>query len=266
MKAARDVDDVIAERFGRHRFGRHYLVWCADPTVGGMVFWGTPDERDVAELVRIFAVPMEPGRDPRYDLVTDGRRVDRISKVAFDPLSHAAVARLREQQHVLLKRHAVIAPGGLVGTIMAGFFPLFDLGEQHRIFREPEEAYRWLDRPALCAEVDALVAAEVSGSQVVAELRRWLTDHLLDASVDAAARALGRSARTLQRELGEAGTRFRSELDLARVEMARLRLADSDDKLESVARDVGCASLSSFSRLFRRVGGESPTDYRNRSR
>jgi len=37
-------------------------------------------------------------------------------------------------------------------------------------------------------------------------------------------------------------------------------------KLEVIAREIGCSSLSSFSRLFRRLTGESPTDFRARSR
>jgi AraC-like DNA-binding protein len=219
----------------------------------------------VRELERIFNVDIVPGREPPYDLVADGRRLDRVSRLAFDPFARAVVKRIREQD-ALLKRMAIIAPGGLVGAVMAGFFPLFQIGDRYRVFREAEAGFRWLDRVSLSREIDALVDARLGDAPAVAALRQWLHEHLVAANVGEAARALSRSSRSLQRELGAAGTSFRNEIDRARVEAARLSLADSDDKLEVIARQIGCSSLSSFSRLFRRLTGESPTDFRARSR
>jgi AraC-like DNA-binding protein len=265
LKRAADIEEFLADRFGRYWFGRNFLVWCADPTIGGLVFWGTPDEDDVRELERIFNVDIQAGREPPYDLVADGRRLDRVSKLAFDPFARAVVKRLREQDQ-LVKRLAIIVPEGLVGAVMAGFFPLFQLGDRYRVFREAEAAFRWIERGPLSRSIEALVDERLGDAPAVASLREWLRDHLGTASVREAARALGRSSRSLQRELGVAGTTFRNEIDRARVAAARLRLADSDDKLEVIARSIGCSSLSSFSRLFRRLTGESPTEFRARVR
>jgi AraC-like DNA-binding protein len=264
VRAARSIGEFLQDRFGHYLFGAHFLVWCADPSLGGVVFWGTPDEGDVRELVRIFNVSIAPEL-PVYDVVTDGRRLERVTRHVFDPFARAAVARLREQNEKV-SRNAIIAPDGLIGAIMAGFFPLFGLGDRFKVFREAEAAFRWLDRAEVSVEVDALVEAHLGQSAAVMALRGWLLDHLGDASLSAAARAVGRSARSLQRELGELGSSFRSEHDRARVVAARVRLAESDDKLEVIARELGCSSLSSFSRLFRRVSGEAPTDYRQRAR
>ena len=80
------------------------------------------------------------------------------------------------------------------------------------------------------------------------------------------ARRLGRSERSLQRDLQQAGTTFRGELEAARVELARALLVDTDLKIDSVARKVGCASAAHFATLFRRVAGETPSAYRERHR
>jgi transcriptional regulator GlxA family with amidase domain len=82
----------------------------------------------------------------------------------------------------------------------------------------------------------------------------------------AAARRQGRSERSLQRDLQQGGTTFRAELEAARVELARALLVDTDLKIDSVARKVGCASAAHFATLFRRVAGETPSAYRDRHR
>jgi AraC-like DNA-binding protein len=77
--------------------------------------------------------------------------------------------------------------------------------------------------------------------------------------VAAAARALGRSTRSLQRELRAAGTSFRAELARARADVAAELLADSELKLETVAARAGFTSPSHFSRFFRRRTGRPPS-------
>jgi AraC-like DNA-binding protein len=262
MQEARDIDGFIADRFGHYVFGAHYLVWCSDDTLGGMVFWGTPEEKDVIELTRVFEMDLSDDLVAPYDIVADGRRLDRVPNVVFDPFARTAVKRLREQQQKLLRRQAIVVPDGLVGTIMAGFFPLFELQGKYRVFKESQAAFAWLERGDLHDEVEALVTARLGEMPALTELRRWLQDHLVGATVQEAARALGTSSRSLQRELGGASTSFRRELDHARVAAARVRLAETDDKVESIARELGCTTLSGFSRLFRRVTGQSPGEFR----
>jgi AraC-like DNA-binding protein len=95
-------------------------------------------------------------------------------------------------------------------------------------------------------------------------LRGHLAANLSQITVRAAARALGTSPRTLQRGLSELGTSFRAEVERARVRAAEALLAETNAKLEVIALQVGCSSPSSFSRLFRRLTGESPSDFRAR--
>src|SRR5581483_10149852 len=105
-------------------------------------------------------------------------------------------------------------------------------------------------------EVRELVARIVGSSPALDALRAYLRGCRGAATLQQAARALGRSERSLQRDLGESGSSFRAEQGHARLEAARTLLIESDRKLEAIASDVGCSSLAQFSRLFRRLTGE----------
>jgi AraC-like DNA-binding protein len=51
-----------------------------------------------------------------------------------------------------------------------------------------------------------------------------------------------------------------------RIDWARERLERSDMPLADVALDVGFADQAHFTRVFRRVTGSTPSEYRRRSR
>ena len=51
-----------------------------------------------------------------------------------------------------------------------------------------------------------------------------------------------------------------------RMDLAALRLRNTDDTLEDVARSVGYTSVYAFSRAFRRVRSQPPGRYRATSR
>ena len=127
-----------------------------------------------------------------------------------------------------------------------------------------EEAWRWLGRAELATVVDEVnaLAADAQGvPALIRALREHLDNHLVDATVELAARQLGRSARSLQRELMRERTRFSVELLHARLRAACVMLSGSDEKVEVIARKVGLASSSQLSAIFRRELGETPSDY-----
>ena len=85
-----------------------------------------------------------------------------------------------------------------------------------------------------------------------------------DATLDAAARALGLSPRTLQRRLREEDTSHREVLEEVRAELASLYLADLELSLDQVAARLGFSEPSAFHRAFRRWTGTTPAAYRSR--
>ncbi|WP_437691832.1 AraC family transcriptional regulator [Sorangium sp. So ce176] len=99
-------------------------------------------------------------------------------------------------------------------------------------------------------------------------VRGALERHLVEAlgrgvpDVAAAARALGMSARTLQRRLGDEGESYKSVLDEARRKLAVAHMRERGRTISEVAFLLGFSEVSAFSRAFRRWTGHSPAAYR----
>jgi AraC-like DNA-binding protein len=85
-----------------------------------------------------------------------------------------------------------------------------------------------------------------------------------DASLEAVARALHLSARTLRRRLGDHKTSFREQLEELRADLGRTRVADASRPLKAIAAELGFSDQSTFQRAFKRWTGLTPAQYRDR--
>ncbi|WP_417666378.1 AraC family transcriptional regulator ligand-binding domain-containing protein [Roseibium sp.] len=85
-----------------------------------------------------------------------------------------------------------------------------------------------------------------------------------NASLDAVARDLGMSRRSVQRVLEKAGTTYRELMDDVRKSLAERYLMDSDLQLGEIAYLLGYSELSAFSRSAKGWFGMSAKDYRKR--
>ena len=83
-----------------------------------------------------------------------------------------------------------------------------------------------------------------------------------DAPVARIARQLGRSERTLRRELSAEGAAYRSIVDKVRRARADVLLADASVSLAEVAFALGFSEHAAFSRAYKRWTGMSPVDAR----
>lgn len=101
---------------------------------------------------------------------------------------------------------------------------------------------------------------ETSGGDVARALRPALIAAILrgDVSLDAVAKRLSTSGRSLQRRLTERGTTFQAELDGARESLALRLLSEPSASVKAVAHTIGFAHVAAFSRAFRRWTGEAP--------
>jgi AraC-like DNA-binding protein len=266
VEEADGTEPFLRDPVGHYVVGRHFFIWCRSLDFTGSVLWGRPEERDTLEIAAIWR-ELHP-RMQAFDVVTDGSRIESIDGAAFEVM----IRYLRDKLPIYartIRRQAIVHPPGLPGAAIAGLLPTIGLYYQWRIFPEPRAGFGWLERAdgaATCEEVIALAERTTGVSpwrRILGELLRDTPD---DVTLAAAARRLGRSDRSLQRDLHQSGTSFRAELEAARVELARALLCDTDLKIDSVARKVGCASAAHFATLFRRVAGETPSAYRERHR
>lgn len=87
-----------------------------------------------------------------------------------------------------------------------------------------------------------------------------------DARLDAVAKVLGVSGRTLQRRLETDGSSFHHLLEEARRARALALIGGQDLPAKEVSRALGYSDTSVFFRAFRRWTGTSPAAYRARGR
>lgn len=168
----------------------------------------------------------------------------------------------REARARVVQRQAIVASADYAAVFMRGYFAMFPPPYELRDFPTREEALAWLGHACCADEVAELDAAR---SAVLLQLRAWLaTTELPSASLDGAAAAFGMTARTLQRRLEEAGAMFQSELRRAQVARAQRLMRETDRKLSDIALEIGCATPSVFSDLFRKATGETPSQWRRR--
>jgi AraC-like DNA-binding protein len=81
-------------------------------------------------------------------------------------------------------------------------------------------------------------------------------------SADLAASLMNVSVRTLGRRLSQLDVTYRDLIDRARFRVARRLLRDGDMRITDVAIGVGFDDSSNFARMFRRIAGLPPREFR----
>jgi AraC-like DNA-binding protein len=124
------------------------------------------------------------------------------------------------------------------------------------------------DADLLAILVDYASRLAPAPANLVDEVRDAIRDQLAAGTPTLAetARRLATSTRSLQRRLAREGVRFHDALEAARIDEARVHLLDPRLSVSEVARRVGYAQMSSFTRAFGRWMKQSPRAFRrNRS-
>lgn len=105
---------------------------------------------------------------------------------------------------------------------------------------------------------------EQHDQDVVARLREALLAGLQagDVRAESIARRMNLSVRSLQRRLGERGTRYQAVLDALRRELAETHLSRSRHSISDIAWLLGYREQSSFNHAFREWTGLTPTQFR----
>jgi AraC-like DNA-binding protein len=265
VKLARTVDEFVRDPVGRWYGGATHLVWCASPTLCGSTHWGRPSARDVRELTSLYEIALQLRG---FHVYMDDSAVEMVDWAALGVLNEYLKRRLTEWGG-RIRKQAVVVPSGAVAVILAGVVPLLGPTYPMRFFSTRGAAVEWLghgETTPILDEVERLVGELRGIPPLVRDLRSYLEGVLVAPSITAAARTLRRSVRSLQRELRQSHTSFGAELSRARVRAACALLYESDEKIEAIARRVGCITSSRLSELFRKELGETPLAYRTRTR
>jgi len=244
---------------GRMVLGRRWVYGSPDGVLFFSLVFGALDESDVATLTRLWRVELATGG---HLSLFDASALSSVTPTAFGALGEFLSPHAPKLARTV-RRQAVVRPSGIAGAMVAGYYNLFPPPYPYQLFAARGEALAWLELPD-----DALAAADhhVVGEPLLAELRRRLVRARPDdrslRSIERVARELGVATRSLQRRLQRAGTSFQAEVKRAQIERAMELMTTSDEKLATIARAVGCASLTSFSEMFAREVGTPPSAWR----
>ncbi len=262
MRPAEGFDAFFDAPEGTYVRGRNWAYFCPDASLYGQIFWGRPEVADVEPLTALWHVELRPEVLPHASYV-DASGMTGMDVEWFERMQrelHDCQVQLSER----IERQALVRPAGVPGTMVAGFSGVVPPAYPVQVFATVAEALEWVGHDGLADELKALVENIGIHDPVLGELRQYLSHALDEATLAGAARAARVSERTLQRKLRDAGTSFLSELQRARVDAAKVLLADTELKLTAIALEVGCASLQHFSSLFRQMTGAPPSEWRSR--
>jgi AraC-like DNA-binding protein len=260
-------EDLFADPIGKIVAGASFAYFCARPDLYGFALWGRATEESMAKLVALLEVELGAAIVPHVSLV-DARAVDGVDAGAFARLS-AYVRRNFARLGEVVTRLAVLHPVGFAGATVSGFFQVEKAPYPVGFFSSVEEATAWLgvaDGARVLDEITAHVLSLRGGGRSSAELRALLAGRPAELTLATAAKALGVSARSLQRRLQDEGTTFAREQAAARIRTAQSLLLDTDASLTQIALDAGWATLAHFSTAFREATGETPSAWRKRRR
>ena len=264
-RAAGSLREFLESSRGAHLALESLCYFHATTGLTGYFLWADPPAEDLDALAKMIDASL--ALDPHPSLL-DGRSLQSPPVRLFEHMARFVPER-RDRFARSVQRLALVRPPGIVGATALGFFDLFEAPYPIRSFETLEPALEWLDQavPAdLAAELDEIAARVRGVPTLVHRLRAQLRSRLQRPDAAHVAALLGLSERTLHRRLADVGTTFGEEIGLVRIEVAKALLTDTDTPVTSIALDVGCASVSSFSILFRKRTGTTPSAYRRTTR
>jgi len=142
-----------------------------------------------------------------------------------------------------------------------------DLGRQAAL-TVARHLVMFLRRPANQAQFSAQLATQFADRDELRTLQEWIADHVaedcsVDRLADRAAMSPRHFARLFTEQVGITPARYVEQL---RVEVARRRLEESAEPIESVAAGCGFGTAETMRRTFIRAIGVPPAEYRRRFR
>lgn len=130
-----------------------------------------------------------------------------------------------------------------------------------------------METPLLSANLELLASTEqiiadylqrIGKNDLLADIRVEMMRQLPTGNMtdDSIADAMHMSTRTLQRRLAEFGLKYRDLLEKIRLELAERYLNDPNYSITEISFLLGFAETSSFSKSYKKLTGQTPSDVR----
>ncbi len=262
MIAVDSSDAFLASPVGHCLVRDGYLMWCASPSLAGLIHWGSLHSGFIEELIELGShLVLSRLVTPR--VLCDFRDLGTIhleDVIAF-------IERTRTPR--LLRAHigglTVVLPGGLPGIIVAGATVALTSVPRLVFTSEISHALSSVGHDAVAgyAAIEDIAINARGTSLIVTRLRNHIVGNLAGATIESCAAALRTSARSLQRSLRAAGTSFTEQLRRARIDAACQLVRFSDLKIDAVAARVGFGNASRMGSVFRAEFGLTPSQLRH---
>lgn len=241
----------------------HWLYATCTSRWHAYALWGSPSEADVVALTDLFT-ELEPTQTP-HAIVADVRHLRDVAPAAF-----LALARyVRDHAEVLeqlVSSAWILHDASLVGAVATGFFAIHAPPFPVRTTRDP--AVVCADQRITDADWDGYENALADARHDDGFLATLHTNILASTdrpTLNALARCMSVSPRSLQRRLSSANTTLAREISRVRVQRAQTLLTTTSSSITEIALSLGFATPEHFSTTFREATGETPSAYRERT-
>lgn len=259
------VPEYLASPIDGWTCGDGWVHFCTrKPHLTGALTWGRLHAEACDALLICSNVTCK--MLPRHPALLDGKHSTSVDAVSFRIASEYVLRNAQNLREGVL-RFAAVRPRGFAGASAEGFFRIVPAPYPVAVFGERRDALSWLgcdEYTAVVDEIEHLAPLSAASETLVSELRREIRASLVDASLSKAAKKLRVSVRSLQRGLHAQGTSFQRELSIIRVRAAQALMLETDLSLTEIAMETGFASSATFSFVFKKSAGMSPSAWRER--
>lgn len=257
LRPAGTLAEFLSRPTGSYLSGAHFLSLCETEALYACFIWGKPRGGDARAIVDALSVEMRPEAVPHRTYIdfTGLTGVDAESFSVFRDF----LERIKARQKEVTLREAIIRPGGLVGSVIAGFMALYPQPYPTGVFAEPADGAEYLSLEGTTLRRWEALRDEVRGvPPELRALRRVLEAHRFAACRQAVGRLTTNLAAKAPRLRDDVSARARRPP----LDRASTLVTTTDDKLATVASRVGFSSYQHFSDWFRRKSGHTAEECR----
>lgn len=243
---------------------RRFCFWRSKSGVHGSITWGKQTDEDVVAMCDVFDAVLHSPLAGQPS-ITDIRALESVSSLAFERLVKTMTER-RASWLPRAGRQAILHSQSFPGALVLGVLQIVAADYEVKMFEDVSEAFAWAGASRIERDVEALRASLLDPPDIVRRVRIALAEHDRPLSVEALARALGLSSRSLQRHLASVGSSVRAERIAHVLARAEKLLEGTDLDLGAIAAMVGLPSAGRLVALFRAERNTTPDAWRRAAR